>query len=128
MRKWVITALELGNSNLKLLLGFKLAICKLSNHMKWGFKAYWVLVENHNLSLRSKVWGKIPKDWRQMVEKLDFSSLQITEVVKIVSILWGFSFRGLKFGLSIPRAQELYKFSLHTLGDLWKVETRDFHS
>jgi hypothetical protein len=63
-----------------------------------------------------------------MVEKLDFSPPQITKAVKIVSIWWGFSFKGLKFGLSIPWAQELYKFSLHTLGDLWKVETKDFHS
>jgi hypothetical protein len=60
--------------------------------------------------------GKISKAWRQMVEKLDFSPLQV---------IWGHtnskhmvSFRGLKFGLSIPRAQELYMFSLHTLKDL----------
>jgi hypothetical protein len=38
------------------------------------------------------------------------------------------SFRGLKFGLSIPRAQELYMFSLHTLKDLSKVDPKDFHS
>jgi hypothetical protein len=34
----------------------------------------------------------------------------------------------LEFGLSIPRAQELYKSSLCTLRDLWRVETKDFHS
>jgi hypothetical protein len=34
----------------------------------------------------------------------------------------------LEFGLSIPKAQELYKSSLCTLSDLWKVETKDFHS
>jgi hypothetical protein len=118
VRKWVIKALEPSKLNLEFLLGFKLAICKLSKHIKWGFKVYWVLVENHNPSLRSKVWGTISKAWRQMVEKLDFSPPQGTEAVKIVSIWWGFSFRGLKFGLSIPRAQMLYKFSLCTLGDL----------
>jgi hypothetical protein len=61
-----------------------------------------------------------------MVEKLDFSPPQVG--IKRVSIWWGFSFRGLEFGMSIRKTQELYKSSLHTLGDLWKAETRDFHS
>jgi hypothetical protein len=34
----------------------------------------------------------------------------------------------LEFGLSIPRTQELYKSNLHTFWDLWRVETKDFHS
>jgi hypothetical protein len=34
----------------------------------------------------------------------------------------------LEFGLCILRAQELYKSSLCTLKDLWKAETKDFHS
>jgi hypothetical protein len=54
--------------------------------MKWGFKVYWVLVRNYSPSLRSKVWGKISKAWRQMVEKLDFSPLQVIEAIQIVSI------------------------------------------
>jgi hypothetical protein len=82
---WVIRALELGNSNFKLLLGFKLAMCKLSKHMKWGFKVYWALVENHSPPPRSKVWGKISKVWREMVEKLDFSPPQVTEAIKRVA-------------------------------------------
>jgi hypothetical protein len=34
--KWVIKALKPGNSNLELLLNFKLTMCKPSKHMKWG--------------------------------------------------------------------------------------------
>jgi hypothetical protein len=30
--------------------------------------------------------------------------------------------------LSIPRTQELYKSNLRTFWDLWRVESRDFHS
>jgi hypothetical protein len=47
---------------------------------------------------------------------------------KQTSIWWGFNFKGLEFGLSIPRTQELYKSNLHTFWDLWRVETKDFHS
>jgi hypothetical protein len=88
----------------------------------------WALVENHNPSLRSKVWGKISKAWKRMVEKLDFSPPQVVEAIKRVNICWGFSSNTLEFGLSILQVQKLYKFGLHTLGDLWRVETIYFHS
>jgi hypothetical protein len=55
--KWVINALKLGNSNFKLLLCFKLTMCKSSKHMKWGLKVNWALVENHNPSPKSKLQG-----------------------------------------------------------------------
>jgi len=96
--------------------------------MKWGPKVKLGLVKNHISFLGSKIWGKISKAWKQMVEKLDFSPPQVTKDIKIASIWWGSSFRGLEFGLSILRAQELYKCNLHTFWDLWKVETKDFHS
>jgi hypothetical protein len=99
-----------------------------SKHMKWGPKMNSALIQNYISSLRSKVWGKISKAWNQMVEKLDFSPLQVVKAIKRASIWWGFSFKGLEFGLSIPRAQKLHKCNLHIFWDPWKVETRDFHS
>jgi hypothetical protein len=63
-----------------------------------------------------------------MFEKLNFSPQQITEVIKKVNIWWGFSFKGLKFELSILRTQDLYKSGLCILGDLWKAKIKDFHS
>jgi hypothetical protein len=63
-----------------------------------------------------------------MVENLDFSPSQVAKAIKRVNIWWGFSLKGLEFGLSLPRIQKLYKFGLRTLMDLWKVETRDYHS
>jgi hypothetical protein len=47
---WVIRALELGNSNFKLLLGFKLAMCNLSKHMKEASK-YMGMVEKLDFPL-----------------------------------------------------------------------------
>jgi hypothetical protein len=41
--------------------------------MKWGFEVNWTLVGNHNPFPGSKVWGKISKAWKRIVEKLDFS-------------------------------------------------------
>jgi hypothetical protein len=87
----------------------------------------WALVGNHNPSLRSKLWG-ISKAWKWMVEKLDFPPPQVAKAIKRASIWWGSSFQGLEFGLSIPRVQELYKSGIHTLRDLWRAKTEDFHS
>jgi hypothetical protein len=53
--------------------------------------------------------------------------LQKAKAIKRISIWWGFNFKGLEFGFSIPRAQELYKFSLCTLRDLWRAETKNFY-
>jgi hypothetical protein len=63
-----------------------------------------------------------------MVEKLDFPPPQVAKAIKRTSIWWGSNFKGLEFGLSIFRVQKLYKSGLHTLGDLWKAETKNFHS
>jgi hypothetical protein len=52
----------------------------------------------------------------------------VAKAIKKASIWWGFSFRGLEFGLSVLRVQELYKSGLHTLRDLLRVETKNFHS
>ncbi len=76
--KWVIRALKLGNSNFKLLLCFKLTMCKSSKHMKWGPNVNWALVRNHNPSPKTKVWG-ISKAWKWMVEKFDFPPPQVAK-------------------------------------------------
>ncbi len=75
-------------------------------------------VENHNPFPGSKVGGKTSKAWKWMVEMLDFSPPQVAKAIKRISIWWGSNFTGLKFGLSIPKAQKLYKSNLHTLRDL----------
>jgi hypothetical protein len=60
--------------------------------------------------------------------KVELFPPQIAKAIKRVSIWWGFNFKGLEFGLSIPRVEELYKSGLCTLKDLWRAETKDFHS
>jgi len=63
-----------------------------------------------------------------MVEKSDFSPRQVDGTIKRINIWYSFNFRGLEFGLSSFRAQELHKFGLHILGDLWKTKIKNFHS
>ncbi len=86
-------------------------MCNLSKHMKSDFKIYWALVENHSPS--PKIKGVVE----------DLKGLE-TEWLKSWTSpsppppsrwghkeskhMVGFSFRGLKFALSIPRAPELY--------------------
>jgi hypothetical protein len=48
--KRVIRSLDPGNSNLKLLLDFKLTMCKPSQYMTWDPEVNWVLVGNHSPS------------------------------------------------------------------------------
>jgi len=62
--KWVIKAIEPSNSNFKLVLLFKLVMCKPPKHMKWGLEVNWALIENHDPFLGPKVWGKISKAWK----------------------------------------------------------------
>ncbi len=52
-------------------IGFQ--ISDVQAFMKWGFEVNWIMVENHNPFPRSKVWEKISKAWKWMVENFNFS-------------------------------------------------------
>jgi hypothetical protein len=59
------------------------------------------MVKNDVFSPSSKVWRKLMKTWKSLLEKLQFSPSRLVESIKNVSLWWGTWFRGEEFGFSI---------------------------
>jgi len=120
--KWVIKALKDGNWNFKLLLGFNLVMCKPS----WSGALKWIgLWSKITIHFQDQRYGG---RFQRLGWKVGLFPSWITKAIKRVNIWWGFNFKGLEFGLSIPRAEKLYKSGLCTLKDLWRAKTKNFHS
>ncbi len=55
--KWIFMPLELGDSNLRILLRFKLAQSKPSWHNRWTLDLNWAMVKGQVSTPGSKFWG-----------------------------------------------------------------------
>jgi len=117
--KWIFMPLELGDSNLRILLRFKLAQSNPSWHNRWTLDLNWAMVKGQVSTPGCKFWGQIMKTWKYMVEKFNLAPPWVVDWIQRVKLWWGSSFKGEDFGISIHRAQELHKVGLWIVGDIW---------
>ena len=68
--KWIVKAMEPGESNLQLILRYKLARFKLQRGKSWGVSLDWFTSKKHQEVLGSNIWGHISKAWKIMVKGL----------------------------------------------------------
>ena len=66
--KWIVKAMEPRESNLQLMLRYKLARYNPQRGRSWGVSLYWFTSKQHIGVLGSKVWSHIGKVWRIMVK------------------------------------------------------------
>jgi len=66
------------------------------------------------------------KVWKRFVNKFLFILHLWVKSIQRVSLLWGFNFRGSKYGASISRAQELNAVGLQQIGNLWDPNLNKF--
>ena len=66
--KWIVRAMEPGDSNLQVMLRFRLAYFKPQIGRSWGPNLDWFTNEQHQGFTESKVWGHIGKTWRIMAK------------------------------------------------------------
>ena len=59
--KWIIKAMEPGESNLQLMLRFRLAIFNPQRGRSWGVSLDWYTNKQHQGFAGSKIWGHISK-------------------------------------------------------------------
>ena len=68
--KWVIKTMEPGESNLQLMLKYRLARFDPQRGRSWGVSLDWFTSKNHQGVTGSKIWGHIEKAWKVMVNGL----------------------------------------------------------
>lgn len=68
--KWIVKAMELGESNLQLMLRFRLARFNPQRGRSWGLNLDWFTNKQHQGFSGSKVWSHVGKAWNVMVKGL----------------------------------------------------------
>lgn len=66
--KWIVKAMKPGESNLQLMLRYRLARFKPQRGRSWGASLDWFTNKAHQGVAGSKSWGHIGKAWKTMVK------------------------------------------------------------
>ena len=66
--KWIVKAMEPGESNLQLMLRYILAMFNPQRGNSWGVSSDWFTNKQHQRVAGSRVWGHIGKTWKTMVK------------------------------------------------------------
>ena len=77
MAKWIVTALEHGVSNFKLLLQHRLNQLHPFSYGKWQPSLEWYLQPTHASATGSTLWKRIMKAWKHMLLDIQVLSPRI---------------------------------------------------
>ena len=124
--KWVIKAMESGESNLQLMLRYRLARFKPQKGRSWGVSLDWFTNKDHLGFSGSKVWGHISRAWKAMVKEI-YQILPRTRMELLNSnIWWTEGVELLKQGFSLEKGLQLYRKGVKNVDDIWDGEHRNF--
>jgi hypothetical protein len=70
MSKWIILALQRGNSNVQLMLRYRLLRTQPTTGANWTSNPRWAMLHIHRTRPWSKVWLRIGKAWKSLVKEL----------------------------------------------------------
>jgi hypothetical protein len=70
MCKWVIHACELGDSNFKTMLCYRLVRCQSHANGSWNSSMQWFLRPEFKASQGSRAWNKTMQAWKQLVPEV----------------------------------------------------------
>jgi hypothetical protein len=68
--KWIVKAMEPGESNLQLMLRYRLARFNPQRGRSWGVDLKWFTSKLHQGFSGSKVWGHISKAWKYIAKRI----------------------------------------------------------
>lgn len=119
---WIIKAMEPGESNLQLMLKYRLARFNPQGGRGWGINMDWFTNKSHTSFIGSKVWGHISKAWNVMVRGI--YQLPPRTLIELLhsSILWSEGIEFINNGFSQNKALELYKNGIQYVNAIWDNE------
>lgn len=119
MNKWVIRALEPGDSPLHLLLRHRLAGIQPPGSGRWPRSLQWSLLARFHAPRGSPLWNRLTQGWRRISPYVDASPPSTFDEVLNTSLWWTTVFVGIGFGFSKQRGRQLAHRGLLCLRDLW---------
>jgi hypothetical protein len=128
MSKWILTAMEPGDSNLKSLLRHRLAQYQLYSGGNWALNLQWFILKNHASKAGSKVWVQTARSWKQLVGGIWSVLIASFEEWLSASIWWDEGFSNISPLFSRLRAAPLSRQGLIHVRDAWLPEDNSFVS
>jgi hypothetical protein len=124
--KWIVRAMEPRDSNLQVMLRFRLVHFKPQRGRSWGPSLDWFTNKQHQGFTGSKVWGHIGKAWRIMAKGL----YQIPPKTRLEllhsNLWWSEGVALLKEGFTHVQGLHFYKKCIKCVDDIWDSNAQDF--
>ena len=125
--KWVVKAMEPGESNLQLMLKYRLAKFKPQRGNNWGVSLDWFTSKKHQGFPSSKIWGHIGKAWKIMVKGLYQIPPRTRMEVLNSNIWWTEGVELLNKGFAYHKGINLYRKGIRSVDDIWDSNRQNFH-
>jgi hypothetical protein len=119
MTKWILKACELGQSNLHILLRFRLSGYQPYSQGRWSPSLEFFTRDGHQSKKGSIPWNRAASDWKSMQKELSFLRLQSHEEVLNESFWWSNFSPAIGSAFSKARAVALDKAGLYRIKDVW---------
>ena len=116
--KWVVKAMEPGESNLQIMLRYGLARFNPQRGRSWGVGLDWFTSKNHIGYAGSKVWSHIGKTWKIMVKGLYQLSPRTLMELLHSNIWWSDGVALINDGFTYDQELELYRKSIQIVEDV----------
>ena len=124
--KWVVKAMEPGESNLQLMLRYRLARFKPQRGNSWGVSLDWFTSKKHQGFPGSPIWGHIGKAWKTMVRGLYQIPPRSRMEVLNSNIWWTVGVELLNQGFTHQRGIYFYQKGIRSVDDMWDSNSQDF--
>lgn len=119
MTKWIIKAMEPGNSNLHLLLRFRLSMYQPYSGGRWTKGLEYFTLSKHQCRRGSIVWNRINVAWKNIRGEVSFIRPNNLEELLSCSLWFCPSYSILGPGFSKQRATFLHKQGMRYYRDVW---------
>ena len=124
--KWIIKAMEPGESNLQLMLRFRLARFNPQRGRSWGVSLDWFTNKQHQGFAGSKIWGHISKAWKVMVKGLYQLPPRTRMELLHSNIWWSKGVDLINKGFSYDKGLHFCRQGIHCVDDVWDSNSQDF--
>ena len=128
MCKWIVRAIEPGESNLQLMLRYRLARFNPQRGHSWGVSLDWFTNKTHQGFQGSKIWGHISKAWRLMVKGVFQVPPRTRAELLNSNIWWSEGVEMLKKGCTYDKGLQFYRRGLRCVDDIWDSTEQNFLS
>lgn len=120
MAKWVVKAMEPGNSNLHLLLRYRLSMYQPFSGGRWCPSLEYFTLPKNQCHKGSAVWNRTTTAWKTMAKEITYNRPNNLEELLSCSIWLCRSHPVIRPGFSKVRAAALHKKGMRHYRDIWR--------